>query len=124
MIIALEVGDIGRFAGVGEFVSYCRCVDSQRLSNGKRKGEANRKCGNRYLAWAFMEAAHFAIRVLPAAKRFYERKRRQRHPLLAVKALAHKLARACSTFCAIRCPSHLSACSCSDSSASLGRSES
>jgi transposase len=95
MTIALEVGDIGRFAGVGEFASYCRCVDSQRLSNGKKKGEANRKCGNRYLAWAFMEAAHFAIRVLPAAKRFYERKRRQRHAMLAVKALAHKLARAC-----------------------------
>jgi len=95
MTIALEVGDIGRFAGVGEFASYCRCVDSQRLSNGKKKGEANRKCGNRYLAWAFMEAAHFAIRNLPAAKRFYERKRRQRHALLAVKALAHKLARAC-----------------------------
>jgi transposase len=42
-----------------------------------------------------MEAAHFAIRILPAAKRFYERKRRQRHALLAVKALADKLARAC-----------------------------
>jgi len=95
MTIALEVGDIGRFTAVGEFASYCRCVDSQRLSNGKKKGEANRKCGNRYLAWAFMEAAHFAIRVLPAAKRFYERKRRQRHALIAVKALAHKLARAC-----------------------------
>ena len=63
--------------------------------HGKEKGEANRKCGNRYLAWAFMEAAHFAIRNLPAAKRFYERKRRQRHAMLAVKALAHKLARAC-----------------------------
>jgi transposase len=42
-----------------------------------------------------MEAAHFAIRILPAAKRFYERKRRQRQTLIAVKALAHKLARAC-----------------------------
>ena len=27
--------------------------------------------------------------------RFYERKRRQRHALLAVKALAHRLTRAC-----------------------------
>jgi transposase len=95
MTIALEVGDIHRFASVGEFASYCRCVDSQQLSNGKKKGEGNRKCGNRYLAWAFMEAAHFAIRILPVARRFYERKRRQRHALLAVKALAHKLARAC-----------------------------
>jgi len=78
LTIALEVGDIKRFPGVGEFASYCRCVDSRRLSNTKKKGEANRKNGNPYLAWAFMEAAHFAIRNLPAAQRFYERKRRQR----------------------------------------------
>jgi len=95
MTIALEVGTIARFPGVGEFTSYCRCVDSARLSNAKKKGEANRKNGNPYLAWAFMEAAHFAIRSLPAAKRFYDRKVRQRHQLIAVKALAHKLARAC-----------------------------
>lgn len=95
LTIALEVGDIRRFPGVGEFSSYCRCVDSKLISNAKKKGEANRKNGNPYLAWAFMEAAHFAIRSLPAAHRFYERKRRQRHQLLAVKALAHKLARAC-----------------------------
>ena len=95
MTIALEVGTIARFPGVREFASYCRCVDSARLSNAKKKGEANRKNGNPYLAWAFMEAAHFAIRSLPAAKRFYDRKVRQRHKLIAVKALAHKIARAC-----------------------------
>ena len=95
MTIALEVGTIDRFPGVGEFTSYCRCVDSKRLSNAKKKGEANRKNGNPYLAWAFMEAAHFASRSLPAAKRFYDRKIRQRHKLIAIKALAHKLARAC-----------------------------
>jgi len=95
MTIALEIGTVARFPGVGEFTSYCRCVDSQRLSNAKKKGEANRKNGNPYLAWAFMEAAHFALRSLPAAKRFYDRKVRQRHKLIAIKALAHKIARAC-----------------------------
>ena len=84
-----------RCPAVGEFASYCSCVDTRPLSNAKKKGEANRRNGNPYLAWAFMEAAHFAIRNLPAAQRFYERKRRQRNALLAVKALAHKLARAC-----------------------------
>jgi hypothetical protein len=48
-------------------------VDTRPLSNAKKKGEANRRNGNPYLAWAFMEAAHFAIRYLPAARRFYER---------------------------------------------------
>lgn len=95
LTIMLEVGDIQRFAGAGHFASYCRCVRSERLSNGKKKGENNRKCGNAYLAWAFLEAAHFAVRYLPPARRFYERKSRERNKILAIKALAHKIARAC-----------------------------
>jgi len=94
-VIALEIGDISRFPSAGDFASYCRLVDSQKTSNNKKKGEGNRKNGNPYLAWAFMEAAQFALRYLPEAKRFYERKRRQRHRVLAKKALAHKIARAC-----------------------------
>ena len=62
LTIALETGDIGRFAGPGNFASYTRTVDSRRESNGKKKGEGNAKCGNKHLAWAFIEAAHFAIR--------------------------------------------------------------
>jgi transposase len=38
---------------------------------------------------------HFAIQYLPAAKRFYEKKAAQRNPILAMKALSHKMARAC-----------------------------
>lgn len=94
-VIALEIGDIRRFPSAGDFASYCRLVDSQKTSNDKKKGAGNRKNGNPYLAWAFMEAAQFALRYLPEAKRFYERKRRQRHKVLAKKALAHKIARAC-----------------------------
>lgn len=94
-VIVLEAGDLRRFATVGDFASYCRCVQSERISNGKKKGEANKKNGNPYLAWAFTEAAHYATRYLPAAKRFYERKARQRNKMVAIKALAHKLARAC-----------------------------
>lgn len=61
----------------------------------KRGGEGNRKNGNKYLAWAFVEAANFARRYCPEAKRFYERQPRERHAIVATKALAHKLARAC-----------------------------
>jgi transposase len=46
--ILLEAGDIARFAHVGNYASYCRCVESKRLSNGKKKGENNRKNGNKY----------------------------------------------------------------------------
>lgn len=94
LTIALETGDIRRFPTVGQFASYCRCVKSERLSNGKQKGRNNRKNGNAYLAWAFTEAAHSIIRYHKAAHRFYQRKRAQKNGALATKALAHKLARA------------------------------
>lgn len=94
-IILLETGPIDRFAAVGNFASYARCVDSQHTSNGKKKGEGNTKNGNKYLAWAFVEAANFALRFCPEAKRFYERKKAKTNSVVAIKALAHKLARAC-----------------------------
>src|SRR5205823_1053278 len=93
--IMLEMGTPTRFAKVGNFSSYCRCVDSLRESNEKKKGEGNAKNGNKYLAWAFVEAANFARRYCPQAKSFYERKKRKTNGILATKALAHKLARAC-----------------------------
>jgi len=94
LCIMLETGEIERFAKVGNFASYARCVDSERVSNGKKKGEGNAKCGNRYLAWAFVEAAHFAVRYNARIKRFYERKAAKTNPMVAIKAVAHKLARA------------------------------
>lgn len=95
LTIALETGDIRRFADVGNFTSYCRCVGSRWVSNGKRKGAGNVKNGNRYLAWAFVEAAHFAVRYDERIKRYYERKRARTHAVVAIKTVAHKLARAC-----------------------------
>jgi transposase len=94
-VILLEAGDMDRFAQVGHFTSYCRCVQGVKISNGKKKGEPNKKNGNPYLSWAFHEASHTAIRYLPQAKRYYERKARQRNRMVAMKAIAHKLARAC-----------------------------
>jgi transposase len=93
--IMLETGSISRFAQVGNFSSYCRCVDSLRESNGKKKGEGNTRNGNKYLAWAFVEAANFAIRYSPQARSFYDRKKSRTNRVLATKALAHKLVRAC-----------------------------
>ncbi|WP_343787812.1 transposase [Dokdonella soli] len=94
LTIALETGDITRFASVGDYASYCRMVKSERISNGKKKGHGNRKCGNRYLAWAWIEAANFALRFSPPIRRWYDRKCSKRHKVIAIKAVAHKLARA------------------------------
>lgn len=68
-VILLETGPIERFAAPGNFASYARCVNSVHTSNGKKKGEGNTRNGNEYLAWAFVEAANFALRYCPEAKR-------------------------------------------------------
>lgn len=94
MTMALEVGDIRRFASPGQFASYCRTVEARRTSNGKKKGENNSKCGNKYLAWAFVEAANGARWHYPDCRRWYERKAARTNNILATKALACKLAKA------------------------------
>ena len=78
----------------GDYCSYARCVGSKRMSNGKKKGENNTRCGNRYLGWAFVEAGNFAARFYPEARRFVDRKKAKSNRALAIKALGHNLARA------------------------------
>ena len=94
LTIMLEVGDISRFLTVGNYSSYCRCVKSERLSNKKKKGEGNRKNGNKYLAWAYVEAANFANRFYPEVQSFYKSKKAKKNGIVAIKALSNKLARA------------------------------
>ena len=95
--ITLETGTISRFPTVGHYASYCRCVESTKISNGKRKGQGNVKNGHPYLGGAYMEAAQYARRFQPEAQRFSQRKlaKSNKNTILARKAVAHKLARAC-----------------------------
>jgi len=95
LTIMLETGQITRFPSVGDYASYCRCVGSQKISNGKKKGSGNTKNGNKYLSWAFVEAANFATRFNARIKSFYQKKRNKSSRALAIKAVAHKLCRAC-----------------------------
>lgn len=95
MTIMLEVGNITRFHDVGNFSSYCRCVSSVHTSNGKKKGVGNTKNGNKYLCWAFIEASNFARMYSERANAYYQRKSRETNPIIARKALANKLSRAC-----------------------------
>ena len=94
MTITLEVGDIKRFAEPGHFASYCRTVEAKRMSNQKKKGANNSKCGNKYLAWAFVEAANFARRYDEQCRKWFDRKATKTSNLIATKALACKLAKA------------------------------
>jgi len=95
LTIMLETGNISRFKKVGNYSSYSRCVRSQRTSNEKKKGENNRKNGNRYLNWAYVEAANFIRRYCPEAKAWHQRKLRRSKQVVATKALASKICKAC-----------------------------
>jgi transposase len=95
LTIMLETGDISRFPGVGHYASYCRLVGSSYVSNQKRKGSGNTKNGNAYLCWAFIEAANFAIRHCERIRRYYQRKSGRTKRIVALKAVGHKLGRAC-----------------------------
>ncbi len=95
LTIMLETGEISRFSEVGDYASYCRCISGAKYSNGKKKGTTNSKNGNKFLSWAFTEAANFAIRYNETVKRYYQRKMAKTNKIVAIKTIAHKLARAC-----------------------------
>lgn len=95
LTIYLETGNINRFKNDGKYASYCRCVDSKCTSNKKKKGENNRKNGNKYLAWAYVEAANFMRRYCGKALAFYNRKLAKTNKNIATKSLACKICKAC-----------------------------
>jgi transposase len=94
LTVMLETGPISRFAKAGNYASYCRKVSSKWISNEKKKGKGNKKSGNKYLAWAFSEAAEIARRYDDNARAYFNRKAQQTNRMVAHNALAHKLARA------------------------------
>jgi transposase len=97
LTILYEVGDINRFAHTRGFCSYSRVVPGIHQSSGKTYRSPNSKQGNRYLKWAFSQAAIMAIRYYPEIRRLYERlaaKRKKAARLVARSIIAHKLAQA------------------------------
>jgi transposase len=61
-VIALEIGDIGRFETAQNLASYAGLVPAARESAGKkRKGKCPADC-NTYLKWAFIEAGNVVSR--------------------------------------------------------------
>lgn len=95
-VILLETGPIERFKAAGNYASYCRAVKAEHTSNDKKKGTCNSKNGNKYLSWAYVEAANMAVRFSPELRAWFQRKQaRSGKRVIALKALANKLAKAC-----------------------------
>jgi len=91
--ILYEIHDIGRFARVQQFLSYCRLVKPTKESGGKILGHSGRKIGNAHLKWAFSEAACLMLRAWPEAKKWLQRQERKRGKKKALSVLEAKIGR-------------------------------
>lgn len=94
LTIQLESGSMSRFPDAGNYSSYCRKVKSAWFSNGKQKGKGNKKNGNKYLCWAFSEAAELGRRYDESMRSYFNRKTQKTNRMVAHGALSHKLSKA------------------------------
>jgi Transposase IS116/IS110/IS902 family len=93
--MVLATGARRRCPTVGHDAADGRGVQRTNSSHGKRQGQGNVKKGHPSLAWASLEAAPCAVRCSPTGPRCSQRQQAQRPLLVARKAVAHPLARAC-----------------------------
>lgn len=91
MILLSEIGEIQRFASAKSLYSYAGLVPRVRESAGHQSRSGISRCGSPRLRWVMVEAAHTALRCCPAAKHYFERLRKRKHPHVARVALARKL---------------------------------
>ncbi len=61
VVIWTEIGSIERFSSAERFASYCGLVPRKNSSGGKIRFGAVRRDVNRYLKWAFVEAANSSL---------------------------------------------------------------
>ena len=90
-----EIGAIERFPSARQLASYCGLPPATAESGGRESGRGMQSDGNRWLRWAFIEAAqHFACtsatQELSPVKRF-QRLAMRKHRNVAKVALANRL---------------------------------
>jgi transposase len=99
VVIAAEVGDIGRFEGPAYLASYAGTTPRVHASGGKTRHGPLRPEVNRDVTWAFVEAANVTCRVRRRhphrhVSRLYERWARPQGHQKAIGAVARHLAEA------------------------------
>jgi transposase len=101
IVIEREIGSIDRFPAAGHLASYSGVVPKVHSSGGKVRYGRLRKQSNRYLKWAFIEAANVVVRHRSHpnwrgkhVSILYERIRRRKGHAVAVGAVARHLAEA------------------------------
>lgn len=98
-VVVLEVGDVGRFASAERLASYAGTTPRVHSSGGKTRYGRLRSDVNRYLKWAFVEAANVIARSRRHAvdrhtSHLYRRLKAKKGHATAVGAVARHLAEA------------------------------
>lgn len=95
-LIMAEVDDIHRFPKIKDFRSYTGLVPGRDISADVDKPKGIHKRGNKWLRWAFVEAAIPATKTNLSLKNLYDRvcrkKSKKAGPNIAKVAVARKLA--------------------------------
>ncbi|MFQ5946431.1 MAG: IS110 family transposase [Anaerolineae bacterium] len=99
VVIALELGDVSRFATAEKVAAYAGTTARVHASGGRVRYGRLRPDVNRYLKWAFVEAAnviasHRRLRPARHVSRLYERIARRKGHQTAIGAVARHLAEA------------------------------
>jgi len=99
VVITLEVGDVARFASAEKLAAYAGTTPRVHASGGKTRFGPSRPDVNRYLKWAFVEAANAICLHRGRAghrhvSRLYERVARRKGHAKAIGAVARHLAEA------------------------------
>jgi transposase len=90
-LVALEIDDIHRFSHPGKLCAYAGLVPTTYASGGKiRHGRLLPTC-NRWLRWAFVEAAWIAQRTSPYCHGYFEKIKRRKGANSANAALGRRL---------------------------------
>lgn len=91
VVVALEIDDITRFSAAPKLAAYAGLVPSTYASGGKVFHGHILHTINKWLRWAFVEAAWVAMRSSPYCRAYYEYRKRDKGPHVAIIALARRL---------------------------------
>jgi len=91
VLVAVEIGDLGRFEGVSKLHSYAGVIPSTHSSGERSYHGKIIKEGNRWLRWAAVEAVWPAIRADFDPRCFYERMKKRKGANSGKVATARKL---------------------------------
>lgn len=90
-VIALEIDDIARFHDSKKLASYAGLVPSTYASGGRVYNGRLIHMSNKWLRWAFVEAAWVSVRTSPYCRSFFESRKRHKGAHTAVIALARRI---------------------------------